>query len=188
MNSWLIVGLGNPGTQYVNTRHNIGFAVLDTFSRRHALTPGGTRAQATLTTGSIGGAKVICAWPQTFMNRSGISVSGLASWYKIPHDHVVIVYDDLDLPFAQLRLREKGSAGTHNGMRSIVQLLGTSDFNRLRVGIGKTPEGWQTQAYVLGKFNAQEQPEMENLLTRASDALTTIVEQGVITAMNRYNA
>ncbi|MEY2846408.1 MAG: hypothetical protein RL076_1954 [Chloroflexota bacterium] len=187
MSTWLLVGLGNPGAQYVNTRHNIGFEVLDAFAAKHALQSAGTRAQAKLSSGTIAGHKVICAWPQTYMNRSGIAVSGLVNWYKVPLNQVVIVYDDLDLPFASLRLREKGSAGTHNGMRSIVQLLGSSEFARLRVGIGKVPAGWDAYGYVLGKFAGDEATTIPQLNHTASDALTHIIEHGMISAMNRYN-
>ena len=187
MSTWLLVGLGNPGAQYANTRHNIGFEVLDLFATRHALHTNGTRAQAKLCEGTIAGHKVVCAWPQTYMNRSGIAVSGLASWYKVPTNQIVITYDDLDLPFSTLRLREKGSAGTHNGMRSIVQLLGHSDFARLRVGIGKVPTGWDAYGYVLGKFIGDEATALPDALQRASDALTHIVELGMTSAMNKYN-
>ena len=187
MSTWLLVGLGNPGAQYVNTRHNIGFEILDAFAAKHALQSAGTRAQAKLSSGTIAGHKIICAWPQTYMNRSGIAVSGLANWYKVPLNHVVIVYDDLDLPFANMHLREKGSAGTHNGMRSIVQLLGSTEFARLRVGIGKVPAGWDAYGYVLGKFAGDEANEIPSLCLKASDALTHIIEHGMISAMNRYN-
>ena len=187
MSTWLIVGLGNPGQQYVHTRHNIGFEALDAFSASHQFHTSNVRSQAKLSEGVIAGNKVICAWPQTYMNRSGVSVSGLANWYKIPTTQVVIVYDDLDLPFATIRIRERGSAGTHNGMRSIVQLLGTSDFPRLRIGIGKVPTGWDAYGYVLGKFDQRESQDIPDLLQRTSTALTTIIQAGIGQAMNKYN-
>ena len=187
MSTWLFVGLGNPGQQYVHTRHNVGFEVLDAFCATHQLPSSGTRSQAKLSEGTVAGHKVICAWPQTYMNRSGIAVSGLANWYKIPPTNIVIVYDDLDLPFAQLRIRERGSAGTHNGMRSIVQLLGTNTFPRLRIGIGAVPAEWDAYGYVLGRFNSAETQSMPDLLARASTALQTILQEGAGAAMNKFN-
>lgn len=187
MNTWLIIGLGNPGMQYTRSRHNVGFEVLDVFAQRHNLRPDGTRAQAKLASGTVAGSKVICAWPQTYMNRSGISASGLVSWYKVPPSNVLIVYDDLDLPFGALRIRERGSAGTHNGMRSIVQLLGHTDFPRVRVGIGNVPVGWEAFGYVLGKFEGAEAAALPDVLTRAADCLTSIISDGMPAAMNTYN-
>jgi len=187
MNTWLIIGLGNPGAQYARSRHNIGFEVLDVFAQQHKLRADGTRAQAKLASGTIAGHKVICAWPQTYMNRSGISASGLASWYKVPPANIIVVYDDLDLPFGALRIRERGSAGTHNGMRSVVQLLGQMEFPRVRVGIGGVPAGWEAFGYVLGKFEDEEADELPDLLGRASDCLTTIITNGIPAAMNTYN-
>ena len=185
---WLIVGLGNPGEKYARTRHNIGFDGLDALAKRHGLDFRGKRANSLIAEGSIGGQRVALAKPQTFMNLSGQAVTALRSWYKLDTaKELLVVYDDMDLPFGKLRLRERGSAGTHNGMRSIVGQLGGSEFPRLRVGIDQAPGKMDTAAYVLSRFSKVEEAELPFLLDTLSDAVELVVREGLPAAMNKYN-
>jgi PTH1 family peptidyl-tRNA hydrolase len=185
---WLIVGLGNPGERYARTRHNIGFRSVDTLAERHGLTFRPQRANSQLAEGNIYGQRVVLAKPQTYMNLSGQAVVALCNWYKIdPARELLVIYDDLDLPFAKLRIRERGSAGTHNGMRSIVAQLGTTEFPRLRVGIGQPPGKMDAADYVLGRFTPDEEAALPDLLGRIADAVEVILREGLTTAMNRYN-
>lgn len=185
---WLIVGLGNPGATYANTRHNIGFMALETLATRHGLEWRGKRANSLLAEGNIGGQRVVLAQPQTFMNLSGQAVVGLRNWYKIdPATHLLVVYDDLDLPFGKLRLRERGSPGTHNGMRSIVQQLGNNAFPRLRIGIDQPPGKMDAAAYVLARFSKDEATHLPDICATAADAIELVIAEGAAAAMNRYN-
>ncbi len=186
---WLIVGLGNPGEEYARTRHNIGFDCVKHLAQQHGLDFRTKRAKARIAEGQIAGQRVVLAKPFTFMNLSGQAVSGLRNWYKIdPAEHLIIIYDDLDLPFGKLRLRQRGSAGSHNGMKSIIGQLGTQDFARLRVGIDRPPPQWDQKAYVLGRFSREQQAELPDVLDRAADAIELILREGVTLAMNRINA
>jgi PTH1 family peptidyl-tRNA hydrolase len=187
---WLIVGLGNPGEEYSRTRHNIGFECLKHLAQRHGLEFRAKRAKARLAEGHIAGQKVVLAKPFTYMNLSGQAVSGLRNWYKIePTSELLVIYDDLDLPFGKLRLRQRGSAGTHNGMKSIIGQLGGQEFARLRVGIGSPPPEWSdTKSYVLGRFTREEQTDLPDIYDRAADAVELVLREGVTTAMNQVNA
>lgn len=185
---WLIVGLGNPGAQYARTRHNIGFDCLETLAERHGLSFRGKRANSLIAEGNLGGTRVALVQPQTYMNLSGQAVANLRNWYKIdPAGELLVVYDDLDLPFGKIRLRERGSPGTHNGMRSIVQQLGGNAFPRLRVGIGQPPGKMDAAAYVLARFNKDEEAQLPALRDTVADAIELVVREGMSTAMNRYN-
>jgi peptidyl-tRNA hydrolase, PTH1 family len=186
---WLIVGLGNPGAKYDRTRHNIGFACVEALARRHGLEFRVKRANSLVAEGSIGGQRVALALPQTYMNESGRAVSALRSWYKVePARELLVIYDDMDLPFARLRLRERGSPGTHNGMRSIVAQLGGNEFPRLRVGIDQAPGRMDAAAYVLSRFSKEEEAGVADLCDRVCDATELILREGFTAAMNRYNA
>jgi peptidyl-tRNA hydrolase, PTH1 family len=185
---WLIVGLGNPGERYERTRHNIGFLAVDRLAARLGSQFKSGRANCLLAEGNLAGTKVALAKPQTFMNLSGNSVSLLRGWYKLEPPRILAVYDDLDLPFGRLRLRENGSAGTHNGMRSIVAQLGSTQFPRLRIGIDRPPGKMDAADYVLARFSRDEEALMPELLDRVADALELIVREGMTAAMNRYNA
>lgn len=185
---WLIVGLGNPGDEYARTRHNIGFRVVNELARRHGLDFSGKRANARIAEGNIAGQRVVLARPQTYMNLSGQAVVGLRQWYKIdPATELLVVYDDVDLPFGQLRLRERGSAGTHNGMRSIVTLLGSQVFPRLRIGIDRPPAAWDLADYVLGRFTPEQEERLPAIIAGAADALELVLREGMVGAMNRIN-
>lgn len=183
---WLIVGLGNPGRRYQGTRHNAGFMVLDRLQSR---LPGGTtrrRFQSEILETRDGDQRVALAKPQTFMNESGVAVGELARWYKAPVDRILIVHDELDLPFGTIRLRGDGSAGGHNGVSSVIHHLRTSSFARLRVGISRPATG-PTVPYVLSPFSADEQRRLGDVIDLAADAALTWRREGLVPAMNQYN-
>ncbi len=185
---WLIIGLGNPGTQYSGTRHNIGFACVKHLAMRHGLEFSRKQAHARVAEGTIAGQRVALAKPITYMNHSGQAVTGLCRWYKIDHaSELVVIYDDMDLPFGKLRLRQQGSAGTHNGMKSIIAQLGSQDFLRIRVGIGQPPPAWDAVGYVLGRFSPEEEQALPDLYNRVADAIELALTEGFVMAMNRYN-
>jgi len=181
-----IVGLGNPGKQYAETRHNIGFMVVDQLARQLGAPAPKTRFKSLVTEVSIGTDKVVLLRPQTFMNLSGDAVRLMGAWYKLYADEILIVLDDLDLPFGALRLRERGSAGGHNGLSSVIQQLGTNASPRLRIGIGrgKSP----AVAQVLSRFAPEEQAALPGLVESAADACTLWVREGAVAAMNAINA
>ena len=185
---WLIVGLGNPGEQYAKTRHNLGFQCASELARRHGLDFDKKIAKSRVAEGQIAGQRVALAKPFTYMNAIGQAVVGLSNWYKIaPAQELLVIYDELDLPFGVLRLRERGSAGTHNGMKSVVGQLGTQAFPRLRIGIGQGPPGRDAASYVLGRFTREEQEQVPDLVARAADAAEVVLREGLIAAMNRFN-
>jgi len=186
---WLIVGLGNPGEEYAKTRHNIGFQCVNEVARRHGLDFSKKLAKARIAEGQIAGQRVALAKPFTYMNVIGQSVVSLCNWYKVPPaQELLVIYDELDLPFGTLRLRERGSAGTHNGMKSVVAQLGSQEFPRMRIGIGQGPPGRDAAQYVLGRFTRDEQAQLPALIARAADAVEVILREGFTTAMNRFNA
>jgi PTH1 family peptidyl-tRNA hydrolase len=185
---WLIVGLGNPGEEYARTRHNIGFQCVNLVARRHGLDFDGKRAKARVAEGQIAGQRVVLAKPFTYMNLTGQSIVGLCQWYKIqPAEQLLLIYDDLDLPFGVLRLRERGSAGTHNGMKSVIGQLGSQVFPRIRFGVGQGPPGRDAARYVLGRFTRDEESQLPALQARVADAVEVILREGFTVAMNRYN-
>ena len=179
----LIVGLGNPGKKYADTRHNIGFMVLDHLAEKAGVNFAGERRWKTQI--AKDGARYLLK-PQTFMNDSGVAVAKAAAFYKIDPSEVLVIYDDLDLSLGRLRLRGSGSAGGHNGMRSIISHLGTQSFPRLRIGIGRT--GMEAVGHVLGKFRDEERSELEKSVKNAVLAVALIVGQGLSAAMTRFNA
>jgi peptidyl-tRNA hydrolase, PTH1 family len=183
---WLIVGLGNPGRQHRGNRHNIGFMLVDRLAARHSISAGRVQQKAIVGDGRILNCPVILAKPQTYMNLSGDAVGPLANFYKIPPERLLVVYDELDLPFGTLRLREKGGAGGHNGMRSIINHMG-QNFPRLRLGIGRPPGRMAPAAYVLQDFSAADQPLVDQILDEGITAVETILREGVNIAMTRHN-
>jgi PTH1 family peptidyl-tRNA hydrolase len=181
----VVVGLGNPGREYARTRHNIGFMTLDRL--RQALTnpTERNRFKSQIVEGSYGGEKVVLVAPQTYMNLSGHAVREVRSWYHLPIEDLIVVYDDMDLPFGTLRMRESGSAGGHNGMQSIIEQLGTNEVTRLRVGIGRSRSG--AVSHVLSRFSPEEEAALPDLIQRAADAVVSWKKHGVIAAMNEVN-
>ena len=185
---WLIVGLGNPGKQYLDTRHNAGWHLLDTIVRDNpALRFDEKRSKALIARGNLAGVNVALVKPQTFMNLSGEAVGPIAHFYKIPPERVLVAFDELDLPLATLKLRKKGGAGGHNAMRSVIQHLGTQEFPRIRLGIGRPTGQMPAKAYVLQKFTADEWKEMVVTYQRATDAAKSILTDGMDNAMNNFN-
>lgn len=183
----LIVGLGNPGREYSETRHNVGFMTIDELAKRWKITNWRSRYEALVAEYRTGKEQLLLVKPQTFMNLSGNAVGALARWYKVQAEDVIVIYDDMDLPMGRLRLRSKGGSGGHRGMESIILQLGKEDFPRVRIGIGRPPEGWQVVDYVLAKFNAEEGLLMATALQKAADAVEGIVAQGFNKAMNTFN-
>ena len=186
---WLVVFLGNPGLKYQNTRHNAGFLTADVVEKDCGVHIDRLRFHALTAQAELGGQKVLLMKPQTFMNLSGQCVTELVSWYKPEMDHLMVVYDDIGLPLGKLRMREKGSAGTHNGMRSVIGLLGRQDFPRLRVGVGKKPEGWELADWVLSRYQTEEDRKTQfNAFLRAADVVEDWVKNGLESAMRMANA
>jgi PTH1 family peptidyl-tRNA hydrolase len=184
---FLIVGLGNPGSRYEKTRHNIGFRAVDVLAQKHGITVNKLEQRALVGNGAIGATRVLLAKPQTFMNVSGDSVGPLVNFYKIPHDRILILCDDLDIPFGTLRLRKSGSAGGQNGMKHILQRLGTQEINRVRMGIGRPPGRMDPADYVLSPFKGEEEITAIEMIDRAVKAVESWLAEGIEAAMNRYN-
>ncbi|MEG1991372.1 MAG: aminoacyl-tRNA hydrolase [Christensenella sp.] len=182
---FFVFGLGNPGLKYKNTRHNAGFCALDVLCDRHGVKLRKTKFDALAGQGMIDGKKVLLAKPTTYMNDSGYAVSGLLDYYNAKLSELIVLYDDIDLPFGTLRIREKGSAGTHNGMRSILQYTKSGDFIRIRIGIGK-PEN-NLIGHVLGKFEKEKREDAQQLFTRAAQACECIISDGVSAAQAEFN-
>ncbi|MGV2830484.1 aminoacyl-tRNA hydrolase [Myxosarcina sp. GI1(2024)] len=185
----LIVGLGNPKPKYDKTRHNIGFEVVDTLARAWQLSyRENRRFQGLYAEGSTpGGNKIRLLKPLTYMNRSGQSVRAMTDWYKIEPQSILVIYDDMDLPVGKLRMRLSGSAGGHNGMKSIIAHLGSQNFPRLRIGIGKSDGKKATISHVLGKFVPQETEAIEEILYMSIKVVESSLKEGVEKAMSRYN-
>ncbi|HEY6507458.1 MAG TPA: aminoacyl-tRNA hydrolase [Vicinamibacterales bacterium] len=184
----LVVGLGNPGREYRDTRHNVGFVVVDEVARRHQLTWGSPPAQVPDAFAvKWFGADVLLAKPFTFMNRSGDVVAGLARYYDVQPADVLVVVDEVALPFGRLRARARGSAGGHNGLKSIIERFGTDDFPRLRVGVGRGDARRDLADHVLSKFEAGERTDLEGVIARAADAVEMFAAAGIDKVMNAYN-
>ena len=187
---YLAVGLGNPGKEYESTRHNIGFRVIDRLSKDLQIPVSKGQCNALIGQGAIAGHKIILAKPQTFMNLSGISIAELMSWYKIEASHLVLIYDDLDLDIGQLRIKPKGKSGGHKGVESIIDRLKTTEFARVRIGIGKPDqliEGEKGSDYVLSKVPKNEQETIDKACLSAAEAVPLIITEGLEAAMNKYN-
>jgi PTH1 family peptidyl-tRNA hydrolase len=183
----LIVGLGNPGREYASHRHNIGFMAADRWVAAHALSFNKIQHHAIIAQGRSGERRIIVAKPQTYMNESGRAVGALLRFYKVPVERLLVIFDDLDLPFGAIRLRAAGGAGGHNGMRSIIQHLGGNQFARLRIGIGRPPGRMDPAAFVLQDFNRAEAAELDTLLDRAAQAIDLFLTAGITAAMNQFN-
>lgn len=185
---YIIAGLGNPTKEYDKTRHNVGFSVIDVLADRMGIDVTEKKHRALCGKGMLEGQKVILAKPQTFMNLSGESVRSLVDFYKVSADEVIIIYDDISLEPGQLRIRAKGSAGGHNGIKNIIAHLGTQEFPRIKVGIGEKPKNMDLADYVLSRFSKGEQELMEDAFREAADAAAMMVSQGIDPAMNHFNA
>lgn len=185
--TYLLIGLGNPGREYRDTRHNIGFMLIDRLIVRLNARGMKMQSKAIVTTATYEDRKLILAKPQTYMNLSGQSAQGLLNFYKIPVENMLIAHDDLDIPYGAIRIRPKGGPGGQGGMASTISQLGTKDFPRLRLGIGRPPGRMDPAAYVLQDFSREEMKVLSEIVDRAADAALEFVKNGLNAAMNKYN-
>nr|WP_295678122.1 aminoacyl-tRNA hydrolase [uncultured Lachnoclostridium sp.] len=184
---YIIIGLGNPTREYEATRHNIGFDAITRLADDYYISLDTKKHKAICGKGMIGGEKVILAKPQTFMNLSGESVRELIDFYKVTKEEIIVIYDDISLDVGQLRIRTKGSAGGHNGIKNIIAHLGSDEFCRIKIGVGDKPRNWDLADYVLARFPKEEEPVVRDALAKASKACETIITEGTQVAMNFYN-
>ena len=185
---WLVVGLGNPGGQYELTRHNVGFRVVDELAERCRVPVQKLKYRALTNTAEVGGHRVLLMKPVTYMNLSGEAVRQAADFYKVAPDHVLVVSDDVSLPVGRLRIRKSGSAGGHNGLKNIIQQLGTDQFPRLKVGVGEKPHpDYDLADWVLGKFVGEDKKAIDAAIKRAADAVECYIQDGPDKAMSRFN-
>ena len=185
---YLIVGLGNPGRQYEATRHNMGFDVIDKLVEEYQVPQAGVKFNAMYGKGRIGGQPVILMKPLSYMNLSGGPIREMANYFKInPETEIIVIYDDIDLDPGQLRIRKKGSAGGHNGLKDIIGRLGTQKFMRVKIGVGAKPKGWDLADHVLGRFSSGDRKLVDEAIEFAADAVEKIITDGPDAAMNEYN-
>ncbi len=184
---FLVVGLGNPGSKYSETRHNVGFSVVDILSDRHNVKINKMKFKSMYGETKIGDKKVLLVKPQTYMNNSGEAVLELSNFFKVPVEDIIVVLDDIDIDFASLRVRQKGSAGSHNGMKSIIHLLKDDKIPRVKIGIGRPDAGRDLADFVLGRFSKEEEVDIKEVLERAADTVECLVEEGISSSMNKYN-
>ncbi len=184
--TFIIAGLGNPGRKYENTRHNLGFITVDKIAEDNDISVKKIKFKSLVGEGVIGSDKVILMKPQTFMNNSGEALREIVNFYKVPPENLIVIYDDFDIPIGSIRVRKFGSAGTHNGMRSVIRLLGFDNFPRIRIGIDSTIKN-ELIDFVTGGFRKEEVPLLEEAVTNGAAAAETIVTKGIDLAMNRYN-
>lgn len=185
---YVIAGLGNPTAKYGNTRHNVGFDTVDMLANKYNIRLTERKHRALSGTGIIGGEKVMLVKPQTFMNLSGESIGAILNFYKLDAaQRLIVIYDDIDLAPGKLRIRKKGSAGGHNGIKNIIAHVGTQEFLRIRVGVGQKPEGWDLADYVLSRFSKEERKAVEEAMEDATEAVVLMLLGEADAAMNRYN-
>lgn len=184
---YIVIGLGNPGKDYANTRHNAGFDTIDILSDRYGIDINKIKFKAVFGEGRIGSKKVILLKPQTFMNNSGISVREVVDFYKVPVENIIVVVDDIDIDFATVRVKGKGSGGSHNGMKSIIQHIQTDKFPRVKIGVGKKHPNQNLADFVLSRFSKEEQADIDIAYINAADAVETIIKEEINEAMNKFN-
>lgn len=186
--SWIVVGLGNPGASYDHTRHNIGFRVMDMLAESLGVKINRSRFKALTATASIGGQKVLLMKPQTFMNASGLSVEPASAFYKVPPERILVIFDDISLPIGKIRIRGDGSAGGHNGLKSLISALGSQNFPRIKVGVGAKPHpDYDLADWVLSKFSAKEEKDLAPALEHAASAVEDVLRSGTEKAAGKYN-
>lgn len=183
----IIVGLGNPTDKYKGTRHNVGFSVINSIGDKYGIAVDTKKHKAIIGKGIIEGEKVILAMPQTYMNLSGESVRELLDYYKCDMEDLIVIFDDISLDVGKLRIRKKGSAGGHNGIKNIIAHTGTQEFTRIKVGVGEKPSRMDLADYVLGHFSKEEQPIIREAADTACSAVATIIAEGPDMAMNKFN-
>lgn len=185
---YIIVGLGNPGKEYAHTRHNVGFETIDILADRMGIEVEEKKHKGLCGKGILAGQKVILLKPQTYMNLSGDSVGEMTQFYKIPPEHIIVINDDISLDVGRIRVRPKGSAGGHNGLKSIIYRLNSDTFPRVKMGVGAPKhEDYDLADFVLGRFTKEEIPVMEDAIVKAEKAVAEIIKNGVQSAMNKYN-
>ncbi|HHW94445.1 MAG TPA: aminoacyl-tRNA hydrolase [Mogibacterium sp.] len=184
---FVIAGLGNPGKEYENTRHNMGFKVVDALASDLGIDIKREKFHSIIGQGKIDNEKIILIKPQTYMNRSGIAVRETAMYYNVPPENVIVIYDDIDIPLSSIRIRKSGGAGTHNGMKSVINQLGITSFPRVRIGVGNTSKDEDLVDRVIGKVPKDEQKLLEDTALKAAAAVQDIIRLGIDTAMNRHN-
>ena len=184
----MIVGLGNPGMQYENTRHNAGFLGVDALCKKTGVKLNKHKFEAQFGETTISGKRVIIVKPQTFMNNSGRAVSAISRFYKIPADRIIVMFDDISLPVGNIRIRRKGSAGGHNGIKDIIELMGTENIMRIKIGVGeRTSSDYDLKDWVLGRMPKELSAEFERAFQNAADAAEEIITNGIDSAMNKYS-
>ena len=184
---FLIVGLGNIGKQYENTRHNIGFKAVEFIGEKYNISINRIKFKGTYGEGTIGDEKVILLKPSTFMNLSGESVREVANFYKIPAANIIILHDDMSIDVGRMRIRAKGSAGGQNGIKNIILQLGTEEFPRIKLGVGQPKPNMDWISHVMGGFSKEEKPRLEQIISASSDAVEIMIKSGVSEAMNKFN-
>ncbi|MCR5776696.1 MAG: aminoacyl-tRNA hydrolase [Lachnospiraceae bacterium] len=186
---FVIAGLGNPGPKYSGTRHNVGFDTIDILADKYGIAIDFEKHKAMCGKGVIEGNKVLLVKPLTFMNLSGEALQQIAAYYKIdPEEELIVISDDIDLDPGRIRIRPKGSAGGHNGLKNIIALLGTDKFARVKIGVGSKPKGWDLADWVLGHFDSEDAAAVKESKQRAAEAVVTMMNEGVDSAMNMYNS
>ena len=185
---YLVAGLGNPGKEYENTRHNVGFECIDLLAEKYDIVMAGNEQKAIVGKGYIDGTKVILAKPQTYMNLSGESIEAICEYYKIdPQEELIVLSDDIALDTGRIRIRKKGSAGGHNGLKNIIACTGTQDFKRVRIGVGEKPKNYDLADWVLGHFSKEEKEQVESAYEKAVSAIELILKEEIDKAMNDFN-
>lgn len=184
---FVVIGLGNPGKEYASTRHNVGFDAIDIIARRNNITLNKIKFKSVYGEGNIGNEKVLLVKPQTFMNNSGITVREIFQFYKVPIENIIIIVDDIDIDFASVRIKMKGSAGSHNGLKSIIYHLQNDQFPRIKIGIGKKYPNQDLADFVLSRFSKEDRQVIEESILTAAEAVDVIIGEGIINAMNKYN-
>ena len=186
--SWIVVGLGNPGSQYDRTRHNVGFRAIDALADSLGVKINRSRFRALTATAVIGGEKVLLLKPQTFMNASGLAVEPAAAYYKVPTDRILVIFDDISLPIGKIRIRADGSAGGHNGLKSLISALGRQDFPRIKVGVGAKPHpDYDLADWVLSKFSSREEKDLAPAVEHAVDAVSFYLKNGAEKTAAKFN-
>lgn len=184
---YVVVGLGNPGKDYTSTRHNVGFNTLDLLAKRNNINLNKIKFKSVYGEGFINTKKVMLVKPQTYMNNSGITVREIVNFYKLPIENVIVIVDDIDIGFADIRIKPKGSAGSHNGLKSIIYHLQEDHFPRVKIGIGKKHPQQDLADFVLGRFSKEETIEIDHSILNASEAVEVIITEGIESAMNKFN-
>ncbi|MDR7855666.1 aminoacyl-tRNA hydrolase [Tissierella sp.] len=184
---FVVVGLGNPGKDYTNTRHNVGFDTIDLLAKRNNISINKIKFKSVYGEGTIGNEKVLLVKPQTYMNNSGETVRDICNFYKLSVDKIIVIVDDIDIDFSRVRIKGKGSAGSHNGMKSIIYLLGRDDFPRVKIGIGKKHEGQDLANFVLSRFPKDEREIIEESILTAAESVEAIIKYNLDQAMNEFN-